>query len=59
MVGEEKGSLRRCYLGKYLKAVKVVNHRNIWAKGSDMKQCQTRRPGYVDVPAGFLKQQGG
>lgn len=47
MVREEKGSLRRCYLGKYLKAVKVVNDRDIWAKSSNMKQRQTRRPGYV------------
>lgn len=55
VVREEKGSLRRCYLGKYLKAVKFVNQRNIWAKSSSMKQHQRHRPGYVDMPGGFLK----
>lgn len=29
VVMEEKGSLGRCYLGKYLKAVKDVNQRTL------------------------------
>lgn len=51
VVREEKGSLRRCYLGKYLKALKDINHRNIWAKSSRLKQHQMHRPGYMAVPS--------